>query len=99
VRARFRVTNTRPLTDVAERAVEIPMLEIWRDARFAAPVDTGNLAQSITPEGPFVTGPGKAEGFVGTNVEYAPYVEFGTRFGRAQPFLGPALAKARRRFG
>ncbi len=28
---------------------------------------------------------------VGTNVEYAPYVEYGTRRMRAQPYLRPAL--------
>lgn len=31
---------------------------------------------------------------VGTNVEYGPYVELGTRFMDAQPFLVPALAEA-----
>lgn len=32
---------------------------------------------------------------VGTNVEYGPYVELGTRYMRAQPYLRPALAEAR----
>ena len=29
--------------------------------------------------------------YVGTNVEYAPYVEYGTRRSAAQPFLKPAV--------
>ena len=40
------------------------------------PVDTGNLQSSITSETP---GPSdEPVGVVGTNVEYAPYVELGT---------------------
>lgn len=41
-------------------------------AKQNCPVDTGQLKNSITHE---VT---DNEGYVGTNVEYAPYVEFGT---------------------
>lgn len=33
---------------------------------------------------------------VGTNVEYAVYVEFGTRYQDAQPFLFPAAREAER---
>ncbi len=33
----------------------------------------------------------KEEVWVGTNVEYGPYVEYGTRFSKAQPYLRPAL--------
>lgn len=32
---------------------------------------------------------------VGTNVEYGPYVELGTRYMRAQPYLRPALSEAK----
>ena len=35
--------------------------------------------------------PKKAEGFVGCNLEYAVYQEFGTRYMAPQPFLRPAL--------
>ena len=34
---------------------------------------------------------GEAAVYVGTNVEYAPYVEYGTRLTKAQPFLKPAV--------
>lgn len=40
------------------------------------PVDTGNLQGSITSETPGPSDP--PVGVVGTNVEYAPYVELGT---------------------
>ena len=49
----------------------------------------GNLRRSLTPS---VDGnKNVAEGAVSTNVEYAPYVEFGTRKMRAQPYLRPAV--------
>lgn len=32
---------------------------------------------------------------IGTNVKYAPYVELGTRFARAKPYLRPALEMTR----
>ena len=46
----------------------------------------GTLRQSIT------RAVGKTRAFVGTNIEYAPYEEFGTRFRGAHPFLRPAFA-------
>jgi len=39
----------------------------------------------------------KGETFVGTPVEYGPYVEYGTRRTYAQPFLRPALDMAKGR--
>ena len=57
--------------DVTE-ALEKACLLVENDAKKKVPVDTGNLRSSITHE---VNG---NEGIVGTNVEYAPYVEFGT---------------------
>ena len=63
-------------------------LMVQNEARRLAPVDTGRLRASITvkrtPDG--VT--------VGTNVEYAPYVEYGTRHMAAQPYLRPAVLTA-----
>jgi HK97 gp10 family phage protein len=59
-------------------------------------VDTGNLRSSITWE--LTEGHGGHAGLtavVGTNVEYAPYVEFGTSTMSAQPFLRPSLRYAR----
>lgn len=61
-------------------------------AKRLAPVDTGRLRASIAQE----IG-GDDDGLVarvGTNVEYAPYLEFGTSRMSARPFLRPALGAA-----
>ena len=49
-------------------------------------VDTGNLRRSIEHGDN-----GKDEAYVGTNVEYAPYVELGTVKMHARPYLRPAI--------
>lgn len=67
-------------------------LRVQSKARSLCPVDTGRLRSSI------VVRKGRdGRGFfveVGTNVKYAPFVEFGTSKQRAQPFLLPAVAEA-----
>ena len=57
-------------------------------AKKLAPVDTGNLRNSITHE----VDDGEPAAYIGTNVEYAPYQELGTIHMAAQPFLKPAVA-------
>lgn len=49
------------------------------------PVDTGRLRASISHDRD------DDSMYVGTNVEYAPYVELGTSRMDAQPFLRPAI--------
>lgn len=76
----------------SEKAVLALALSVEATAKRLAPVDTGNLRRSITHK------PGR-DGFsyyvdVGTNVIYAPYVEFGTQHMRAQPYLRPAFLQA-----
>lgn len=51
-----------------------------------AAVDTGRLRGSITHR------INNYEALIGTNVEYAPYVELGTSRMAAQPYLEPALS-------
>ena len=51
-------------------------LMVQRDARIFAPVDTGRLRASIVPEVKATAD--QVQGIVGSNVEYAPYQEFGT---------------------
>lgn len=65
-------------------ALEAIGLQAEGYAKKKCPVDTGNLRNSIT----HVYDEDSA--YIGTNVEYAPYVEFGTSRMKAQPFLRPA---------
>ena len=59
-------------------------------AKDYVPVDSGRLKNSITSKIM------QEKAFIGTNVEYAPHVEYGTRFMRAQPYLRPAIDKNKR---
>lgn len=60
------------LEEAAERALEKCGLVAEGYAKKLTPVDTGNLRNSISHKVQ------KDTMYVGTNVEYAPYVEFGT---------------------
>lgn len=82
--------NTEEIMRLAETAVitalEAVGLQAEMYAKRKCPVDTGRLRNSITHGG-------DTQGltaYIGTNVEYAPYVEYGTRKTKAQPFLKPA---------
>jgi len=94
---------------VNKSAYEIGLV-IEGQAKALCAVKTGRLAGSITTQAPDKgTAPGAPatgrdviapplgpfEVFVGTAVEYAPYVEFGTSRSSAQPFLWPSLDLAR----
>ena len=69
-------------------AVRKAAMLVEREAKINVPVDTGRLRGSIASE---EKTPLLFE--VGTNVEYAAAVEFGT-----QPYLGPAVESARSRY-
>lgn len=58
-------------------------------AKARAPVLTGTLRRSIHHE---VSG---YEVSVGTDLEYAPYQEYGTRYMSPRPFLRPAIDETR----
>lgn len=60
-------------------------------AKMIVPVDTGHLRASISGKTEKTTGGATAT--VGTNVEYAAYVELGTSRQAAEPYLHPALQK------
>lgn len=63
--------------------------ETEKEAKRYVPVDTTNLRDSIESR----TQPQRNTILteVGTNVEYAPHVEYGTRKMAAQPYLRPAV--------
>lgn len=86
----FTITDNSALFKAAKdeavaRALEAIGLQAEGYAKMLAPVDTGRLRNSLTH-----TVEGDAA-YIGTNVEYAPYVEYGTRRTKAQPFLKPAV--------
>lgn len=79
---RANAINAKAIVDLGTAMVEA-------QAKSLTPVDTGRLRNS---EHSTVTGNAQsAEGSVSTNVEYAPYVEFGTSKMKAQPYLRPAV--------
>lgn len=68
------------------RALEAIGIQAEGYAKDLCPVDTGRLRNSIT----HVVDNGEKAVYIGTNVEYGPYVELGTSRQKAQPFLTPA---------
>lgn len=68
-----------------QKALKTVGMQAEKNAKKICPVDTGNLRNSITHQNDNDTV------YIGTNVEYAPYVEMGTSRMRAQPYLGPAI--------
>ena len=83
---------------VAESVLEA-CIRVQTEARNLAPVQTGNLKGSISfkaekgSDGDLNVNPAKGEGYVGSNLPYAVYQEFGTRNMKPQPFLRPAIAR------
>lgn len=73
------------LKDKKARALEIIGGKAETYAKQLCPVDTGNLRNSITHKQM-----DENTEVIGTNVEYAPYVELGTRRMRARAYLRPA---------
>ena len=76
-------------TVAASKVVRKAGAEVERGAKRLAPVDTGNLRNSI---GTSQRGPLTVE--VGPTAAYGAYVEFGTYRMRAQPYMGPATDAA-----
>lgn len=78
-------------SDQVAKVLTAKALRVEAIAKRLCPVDTGRLRASITSE------VGKdSDGLyavVGSDVEYAGYVEFGTSRNAAQPYLRPALAE------
>lgn len=79
---------------MARRQVDMSATAILTGAKAMAPVDTGNLRSGISKR--TLEQGMAAEVF--NNVEYAPYVEFGTHKMAAQPHMFPALEAERARF-
>ena len=95
--ASFKWTNLKPVNGVMEDAVMKAALDLLARTVRNTPVQTGNLANSynIIERG---SGKGYAA-YVGTNVHYAPYVEFGTKNMTARPHLRPAFNAVKAIYG
>lgn len=85
-----REDNREAIANAIDRALVAALEEVGLVAegyaKRACPVDTGRLRNSIT----HIVDEGTRHVVIGTNVEYAPYVELGTRHQKPQPFLKPA---------
>lgn len=79
------------LDDVNRQFLPSAGIVVEGDAKRRVPVMTGELRTSIN------TQVGSDQVIVGTNVNYATHVEYGTVKAKAQPFLRPALDNNRKK--
>lgn len=80
--------------DAVKRVVKMNGAELQAKAQRNAPVDTGTLKRSIS----LVLRDGVLTAESEATAEYAPYVEWGTRFMNAQPFMRPAYYAQKEQF-
>lgn len=78
------------LKPLASQVVRKAALDVEAHAKTLVPVDTGALSNSIQAETT-----GDLSAVVAAGMEYAPYVEYGTSHGPAQPYLTPAADAVR----
>ncbi len=64
------------IREASRKGLERGAKKIQRNAKYLAPVDTGHLRNSIKTKSKVTQDEAEAQVF--TNLEYAPYVEFGT---------------------
>ena len=82
--------GTDIVQEEVKEAMRVSVGQVQRTAQEMSPYDTGTLRRSITPRI-------ENSGFTGivfqdlNQANYGPYQEYGTRFMRAQPFMGPAF--------
>lgn len=85
-----RNNNTQQFLSELNRAIEKSLeesgAEVENHAAYICPVDTGKLRNSLTHR---LVDDRTCE--VGTDTEYALYVEAGTSRAKAQPYLVPSL--------
>lgn len=80
--------------DSVKRVVKQNGAELQARAQRNAPVDTGNLKRSIRLD----ISDGGLTAESEATAEYAPYVEWGTRYMEAQPYMRPAFNEQKERF-
>ena len=77
----------RAKDEAIARALEAIGIQAEGDVAMLTPVDTGRLRASITHD----ARPDEESVYIGSNVFYSPYVEYGTKKTKAQPFLKPGI--------
>ena len=77
----------------AGQIVRKTALDLEAQMKLRAAVDTGFLRSSIQAQKV-----GRSHWVVTVGAEYGIYVEYGTRFNRAQPFFFPAIGEVRPAF-
>lgn len=80
--------------EAVKKIVKLNGAELQKKAMQRAPVKTGNLKRSITLN---IEDEGLTAAVTPT-AHYAPYVEYGTRFMNAKPFLRPSHNEQKARF-
>ena len=80
--------------DDVKQAIRVNTTEMHQKASRKVAVDTGHLRRSITTE----FSDGGLTGRVYTDVEYAIFQEYGTRFQSGTPFMRPSLYEQRPMF-
>lgn len=87
----IKLDNTKQVISLTQGALEKALewigFEAEGYAKMECPVDTGNLRNSITHT------TSKDATYIGTNVEYAAYVEMGTKYMKKRPYLKPAATE------
>lgn len=105
---RFKDRTDRVIDEIGERrkrALTAAAIQLEGEIAIRTPVDTGHLRASIShiaPLGRSRKGGDRLSGkipegmaVVGTNTEYAAYVEYGTRYQKAQPYMRTGYAAAK----
>lgn len=80
--------------DDVKRVVKANGTELTRNAQSKAPVDTGFLKRSIV----FSLANSGLTSKTEVGAEYAAYLEYGTRFMSAQPFMKPSYNIQKQKF-
>lgn len=89
----IRENNTEQVAAALNSAIAKALTKIGQqaegNAKLMCPTDTGRLKNSITNQIDMQ----ENAVYIGTNVEYAPYVELGTRRQDPHPYLRPAASE------
>ena len=88
-----KFNNTATVEKDVSKLVKDTLYNIEKDAKRDCPVDTGRLRGSITTN--IIS---TYSGEVGTNVEYADYVNSGTRYQETRPNFDSAVETSQDKF-